>query len=209
VTREINAPRDESGRYLLTWTDEELDSLREHYSIEKSTSLLQRFPNKSYWSIKRKAVDLHLLKDTNVSHRGVCADPEREKLHRQRISNAMKDAMQRPEARARIARLNASGFAHRFENGHGNPNWKGGRLLHYYNKARYPYIVRLVPGRGYVLEHRLVMEEVLGRALRPQEQVHHRNGIKTDNRPENLQMVAKPHYGEVACPFCAKEFLIK
>jgi len=39
-----------------------------------------------------------------------------------------------------------------------------------------------------VLAHRLVMEEVLGRPLRGDENVHHMNGIKGDNRPGNLEI---------------------
>jgi hypothetical protein len=41
---------------------------------------------------------------------------------------------------------------------------------------------------GWVMEHRVVMARILGRPIRPGEKVHHRNGVKHDNRPENLEV---------------------
>lgn len=52
--------------------------------------------------------------------------------------------------------------------------------------------------RGYVYEHRLVAEETLGRRLRSDEHVHHRNGRRWDNRPENLEVMSASEHARLA-----------
>ena len=76
-----------------------------------------------------------------------------------------------------------------FESGKKHWNWKGG--IHHHSGG---YIKINCPEHpfsdccGYIFQHRLVMEKKIGRYLRKDEFVHHINGIKTDNRPGNLQM---------------------
>jgi len=73
------------------------------------------------------------------------------------------------------------------------------------NKHGYVYVYSpehpSVQGKPYryVAEHRLVMEQVLGRYLLPGENVHHKNGIRNDNGPENLELWTRPQpYGQRA-----------
>ena len=72
------------------------------------------------------------------------------------------------------------------ERGAKNWHWKGGKKA-----DKSGYILIYQPNhpfnRGrYVREHRLVIEKQIGHYLTPKEQCHHRNGIKSDNRPKNL-----------------------
>ena len=66
------------------------------------------------------------------------------------------------------------------------------------NKGRWGYVRAVIPGIGTepsrdVLEHRYVMEQSIGRRLRSEETVHHVNGIRTDNKLENLELFSSRH----------------
>lgn len=77
-----------------------------------------------------------------------------------------------------------------------NPQWKGGK------STTRGYVLKYAPrhpnaaagNKTYVLEHRLVAERFLGRNLRKDEIVHHANGNKADNRPENLTVMTRSEH---------------
>ena len=79
-----------------------------------------------------------------------------------------------------------------FTEGEYHWNWKGGR-----NVTASGYIEVLdkenpkAKCSGYILEHRKVMSEFIGRPLTDDEDVHHINEIKDDNRIENLELMTR------------------
>lgn len=72
-----------------------------------------------------------------------------------------------------------------------NYNWKGGRVLasNGYILVKVGFNHHLADVRGYAYEHRVVAEKMIGRKLKDGEIVHHKDENKSNNSPENLEVV--------------------
>lgn len=77
-----------------------------------------------------------------------------------------------------------------------NGNWKGGRIFDSKNervlvyKPEHPFATK----KGYVYEHRLIMEKHIGRYLRKNELVHHKDNDRSNNNIENLEIMSWPQH---------------
>lgn len=118
--------------------------------------------------------------------------------------------MKRKAPSARIC----SGLSNRrgnyFHFGKDNGNWKGGKRI---DRG---YVLIYMPQHpfatdSYIREHRLAMEKYLGRYLKPTEIVHHKNGIKNDNRIKNLELISSITHNLYHCakslPFYVRRLL--
>ena len=82
-----------------------------------------------------------------------------------------------------------------------NPNWKGGFTYHQngYKKIRIPEHPK--SNNGYVFEHIIVWEKTHNQSVPKGYVIHHLNGIKTDNRPENLIAMKRSEHINLAEPY--------
>ncbi len=110
-----------------------------------------------------------------------------------RLKSAIK--LNKPKYCSKICSNQVTALKHkRTRRGDGNPMWNGGRKV-----VQGGYIKIYKPdhpnadNKNCVLEHRLVMEEHLGRYLYKFESVHHKNGVTNDNRISNLQLMVSKH----------------
>lgn len=87
------------------------------------------------------------------------------------------------------------GIAQRSQTGEASRTWRGGRII-----TIGGYVAVKAPWRtsakrdGYILEHRMVLEDAIGRPLRSDEVVHHINGDKRDNRLSNLTILTNSEH---------------
>jgi hypothetical protein len=108
----------------------------------------------------------------------------------------------------------SAGVKRNHKRGPENHRWKGGRQItkrgyvEVFVDSKDPMIgmahTRMTSKNGYAFEHRLLMARHLGRVLRRDEEVHHINGKRDDNRLENLQLRTRPHGNGVVlrCQSC-------
>jgi hypothetical protein len=124
----------------------------------------------------------------------VRSSAQRESLRLSKLGE--NNPMKQPSAQAKSSKSHIGqkawnkGKPHLSIKGSKHWNWKGGLIVErgyrYIYTPNHPH----KNSKGYVLEHRLAMEKVLGRYLESSEVVHHIDHTRTNNIPENLVLMS-------------------
>ena len=139
------------------------------------------------------AVAIHYrLKKFGIPTRDRYDHPVSDKVREnaRRVGQNRKGTKQTDEAKRKISEAKAGKLS--------NPSKYGG---HTKNRSGYVYVYNPThphcSSDGYVMEHRLVMENSIGRYLEKDESVHHINRNRKDNRIENLQLMTRSEHAKL------------
>lgn len=91
--------------------------------------------------------------------------------------------------------------------GESHASWRGGTFI---DQWGYRMVVARERGQAnpYVHEHVLIAEKTIGRRLKGNEVVHHINGVKDDNRPENLLVMTRAEHKKLHAQLEALAFIL-
>lgn len=214
----------------MKWNDEEIKILTECYKTKQKNEVLLLLPNRTWIAITEKANSLGIKKTEAIrgknhhswkggkitEHCKICKKPFK-------IFPSRKGHYKYCSKECRIKGV--SKITSEKMTGENNPNWLGGRY-----KNNRGYWIRTLSSltdeerelarymtfdskKFVVLEHRMLMAKKIGRPLYKNEVVHHINGIKADNRLENLQLLIIGTHsmgnlfnGNNVCPNCGYEW---
>lgn len=202
-----NVPRTGLTAYRANATlfnDEQCKEIAAKYAAGALTADLVAEYGGSFYSVKRAigraGVELRLNPAPTVKP----GELERAiELHKQGISHAY-ISVKLGRSQQFVSRiLRKAGNFRKHASGESHGHWNGGRTL---TGGGYVKVMvsaddpmaSMRDGKGYVLEHRLVMARVLGRPLTEKETVHHIDNERANNAPENLQLRHGRHGKHVA-----------
>jgi hypothetical protein len=203
-------------RNYKKWTEEENTYLRLNW-CRASEHELETTLGRKFTAINRQAfmngisgreINRKLWSDSDIQYlteNWVWSSKEELEYHLNRNINAIKRQAYLLKLPRRVARgKNCFKFISSIDGKSYNAFYSRGYALVRINRKNIPL-------------HRVEMEKLLGRKLSPNERVHHKNGIKNDNRPENLILydnhMRHAHIdtrrAEIAEQFIAEKQLIK
>jgi hypothetical protein len=190
------------GSYKLLLPEELPDRLRRYYDFSGQKVVRDKSQG-SVLKIDRTCSMCGTVKSLSVSsirlsiERGVLTG-KCNKCHSRKPERPTKcsvNGCERPYAYKGFCHMHYSRFKRHGNVGGSEPTCRAdgtGSIVGGYKRLTMPDNLMAVKG-GTVLEHLVVMSEVIGRPIKKGETVHHKNGIRDDNRPENLELWSGSH----------------